>query len=200
MPVEIGENLRHYRITAKLGSGGMGEVHRAEDTRLRREVAIKILPEEFSSDPDRLGRFEREAKVLASLNHPHIAQIYGLEEHQDGRFLVLELVDGETLAERIRRGRIPVEKAILVALQIAEALEAAHGRGIIHRDLKPANIMLTSDGQAKVLDFGIAKPLLTATTEDEAETHGPWGGQALRHLGLRGSVVGDADRSSAVRG
>jgi len=171
MPVEIGENLRHYRITAKLGAGGMGEVYRAKDSLLGREVAIKILPEEFAGDSDRLGRFEREAKVLASMNHPHIAQIYGLEEDQERRFLVLELVEGTTLAERIRRGPIPVEEAILIALQIAEALEAAHGRGIIHRDLKPANIMLTADGEAKVLDFGIAKPLATASTEDEAETH-----------------------------
>jgi serine/threonine protein kinase len=145
MPVEIQENLRHYQITAKLGAGGMGEVYRAKDTFLGREVAIKVLPEEFSSDADRLGHFEREAKVLASLNHPHIAQIYGLEEHQERRFLVLELVEGTTLAERIRRGPIPAEKAVPIALQIAEALETAHGRGILHRDLKPANIMLTPD-------------------------------------------------------
>jgi len=160
-----GQSLRHYRMTAKLGAGGMGDVYRATDTRLGREVAIKTLPEEYSSDPKRLGRFEREAKVLASLNHPHIAQIYGLEEDDGRRFLVLELVEGATLAKRIGRGPIPIKESLSIALQIAEALEAAHGRGIIHRDLKPANLMLDPDGQAKVLDFGIAKPARTATAD-----------------------------------
>jgi len=170
MPVEIEQTLRHYRITAKIGAGGMGDVYRAEDTRLGREVAIKVLPEEFSTDAERLARFEREAKVLASLNHPHIAQIHGLEEDQGRRFLVLELVEGATLAERIGRGPLPIKESLSIALQITEALEAAHGRGIIHRDLKPANIMLTPDGQAKVLDFGIAKTFPTAATEGETDT------------------------------
>jgi len=151
--------LAHYRITAALGAGGMGEVWRAEDTKLGREVALKLLPDDFAADPERHARFEREAKMLASLNHPNIATLYGLE-HLDGRHaLVMELVDGEDLSERIERGAIPLEEAIPIALQIAEALEAAHEAGIVHRDLKPANIKLRSDGTVKVLDFGLAKVL-----------------------------------------
>ena len=135
----------------------MGEVWRARDTKLGREVAIKTLPEEFAKDADRLARFEREAKLLASLNHPNIAAIYGLEEHDGSRFLVLELVEGNTLADRLKRGAIPVEESLKLALQIAEALEAAHEKGVIHRDLKPANIKVTPEGKVKVLDFGLAK-------------------------------------------
>ena len=135
----------------------MGEVYRARDTKLGREVAIKILPKLFTSDPDRLARFEREARVLASLNHPHIGAIYGLEETDGMRALVLELVHGETLADRIARGPIPLTDALSIARQMADALEAAHEKGIVHRDLKPANIKLTPDGVVKVLDFGLAK-------------------------------------------
>jgi serine/threonine-protein kinase len=164
----IGATLAHYRITAALGAGGMGEVWRAQDTKLGREVALKVLPEEFAKDPERMARFEREAKVLASLNHPNIATLYGLESvsgadsdaDSDGvrtTFLAMELVEGEDLSERIKRGPIPVDEAIPIALQIAEALEAAHEQGIVHRDLKPANIKLTDDGAVKVLDFGLAK-------------------------------------------
>jgi serine/threonine protein kinase len=149
----------------------MGEVYLAEDTRLGREVAIKILPEAFTSDPERLARFEREAKVLASLNHPHIAQIHGLEDVDGQRFLVLELVEGPTLAERTKQGPIPVDEALPLAIQIAEALEAAHEKGIVHRDLKPANINLTLDGEVKVLDFGLAKPVEVAGSPDL--THSP---------------------------
>src|SRR5260370_30823965 len=150
--------IGHYRITAKLGEGGMGAVYRATDTRLNREVAIKILPEAFASDPERMARFSREAQVLASVNHPNIAAIYGVEE----RALVLELVEGTTLGELIARGPIPIDEALLIARQIAEALECAHDKGIVHRDLKPANVMITapasgSRGLVKVLDFGIAK-------------------------------------------
>src|SRR5438477_4657279 len=144
-------------VTALLGRGGMGEVYRARDTKLKREVAIKILPDEFSRDPDRMSRFQREAEVLASLNHPNIAQIYGLEESKDTQCSVMELVEGNTLQDRLMRGSIPVEEALALATQIAEALEAAHERGIVHRDLKPANIKLTSSGKVKVLDFGLAK-------------------------------------------
>src|SRR5215467_2170407 len=147
--------IAHYRITAKLGEGGMGEVWRAVDTKLGREVAIKILPDSFAQDPDRLARFTREAHVLASLNHPNIAAIYGVEDQA----LVMELVEGMTLAERIAQGPIPVEEALPIARQIADALEYAHDRGVIHRDLKPANIKITPDGRAKVLDFGLAKAL-----------------------------------------
>jgi serine/threonine protein kinase len=166
----IGHTLSHYEILDLLGSGGMGDVYRAQDTKLGREVAIKVLPEEFTADPERLARFEREAKVLASLNHPHIAQIHGLEEDDGQRFLVLELVEGETLAERISRGPIPVDEALPIARQIALALEAAHGRGIVHRDVKPANVMITEDGVAKVLDFGIARPLEAAAPGEETGT------------------------------
>src|SRR5512136_765692 len=153
----IGTSLSHYRITEKLGQGGMGEVYRAEDTNLNRQVAIKVLPDGFVHDPERLARFEREAKLLASLNHPNIASIYGLEEHEGKRFLVLELVEGQTLAERLHKGPLPVEEALEVCRQIAEGLEAAHEKGIIHRDLKPANVKITPEGKIKILDFGLAK-------------------------------------------
>jgi eukaryotic-like serine/threonine-protein kinase len=153
----IGKTLRHYQITGRLGKGGMGEVYRAKDQKLGRDVAIKLLPEEFAKDADRVARFQREAKLLASLNHPNIAAIHGLEESGGTDFLVLELVDGETLADRIKAGPIPVEESLKLALQIAEALEAAHEKGVIHRDLKPANIKVTPDGKVKVLDFGLAK-------------------------------------------
>ena len=153
----IGKTLGHYQITSQLGKGGMGEVYQAKDQKLGRDVAIKVLPEEFARDADRVARFQREAKLLASLNHPNIAAIYGLEESGGTNFLVLELVEGETLADRIKRGPIPVEESLKLALQIAEALEAAHEKGVIHRDLKPANIKVTPDGKVKVLDFGLAK-------------------------------------------
>jgi serine/threonine protein kinase len=154
----IGTTLSHFKITAKLGEGGMGEVYRAEDTKLGREVAIKVLPEAVASDPERLARFEREAKVLASLNHPNIGAIYGLEEADDKRFLVLELIDGETLQELIEQGVAP-ENALEMAAQVASALEVAHEQGVVHRDLKPANIKITPNGTVKVLDFGLAKAL-----------------------------------------
>jgi serine/threonine protein kinase len=153
MSLGPGARLGPYEVVSAIGAGGMGEVYRARDTRLQREVAIKVLPDLFAADPERLARFEREAQVLASLNHPHIAAIYGLE---DGA-LILELVEGETLADRIARGPIPLDEALPIARQIAEALEAAHEQGIIHRDLKPANIKVTPAGVVKVLDFGLAK-------------------------------------------
>jgi eukaryotic-like serine/threonine-protein kinase len=153
----IGKTLGHYQISAQLGKGGMGEVYQAKDQVLGRDVAIKVLPEEFARDADRVARFQREAKLLASLNHPNIATIHGLEEAGGTRFLVMELVEGETLADQIKRGPIPVEESLKLALQIAEALEAAHDKGVIHRDLKPANIKITPDGKVKVLDFGLAK-------------------------------------------
>src|SRR5512136_2725680 len=153
----IGTSLSHYRITEKLGQGGMGEVYRAEDTKLARQVAIKVLPQEFAHDAERLARFEREAKLLASLNHPNVACIYGLEQADGQPFLVLELVEGQTLAERIKRGRIPLDETLDICRQIAEGLEAAHHKGIIHRDLKPANVKVTPEGKVKILDFGLAK-------------------------------------------
>src|SRR5262249_4148964 len=162
MALTIGTQLSSYEITALLGKGGMGEVYRARDTKLNRSVAIKILPDEFSRVGDRVSRFQREAEVLASLNHPNIAAIYDLEEVDSCRFLVLELVEGETLAERVARGPIPFEESLDIAKQICEALEAAHERGIIHRDLKPANVTMTTDGKVKVLDFGLARAVENA--------------------------------------
>jgi serine/threonine-protein kinase len=153
----IGTRLAHYEITAHLGSGGMGEVYQASDSKLGRTVAIKFLPEAFAHDSDRVARFQREARVLASLNHPNVAAIYGVEETDGRHFLVMELVPGETLEERILRGALPLKDALPIAKQIAEALEEAHDAGIVHRDLKPANIKITADDKVKVLDFGLAK-------------------------------------------
>src|SRR5467141_1486553 len=157
MGLSAGTRLGPYEIQAPLGAGGMGEVYRARDTKLGRDVAIKILPEVFTSDPERLARFEREARTLAALNHPHIGAIYGVEDAESVHALVLELVEGDTLGERLRRGPLPLTDALAIARQIAEALESAHERGIIHRDLKPANVKITPDGTVKVLDFGLAK-------------------------------------------
>src|SRR5262249_2714780 len=160
----IGTKLAHYEITSHLGTGGMGEVYQATDTKLGRSVAIKFLPEAFSHDTERVARFQREARVLASLNHTNIAAIHGVEEIDSRHFLVMELVPGETLADRIKRGAIPIEEALSIAKQIAEALEEAHEKGIIHRDLKPANIKLTPEGKVKVLDFGLAKAYESGAT------------------------------------
>ena len=157
MPLQPGNILGAYEVTAKIGQGGMGEVYQARDTKLDRDVALKVLPEAFTADPDRLARFEREAKVLASLNHPNIGSIYGLEEAEGVKALVLELIEGPTLADRIKQGPIPIDEALPIARQIAEALEAAHEQGVIHRDLKPANVKVKDDGTVKVLDFGLAK-------------------------------------------
>jgi eukaryotic-like serine/threonine-protein kinase len=154
-----GTRLGVYQINAQIGEGGMGQVYRATDTKLKRQVAIKILPPSLAADHDRLARFQREAEVLASLNHPHIAAIYGLDESAGITALVMELVEGDDLSQRIARGAISIEEALPIAKQIAEALEAAHEQGIIHRDLKPANIKVRSDGTVKVLDFGLAKAM-----------------------------------------
>jgi len=162
MALAAGTRLGPYEVTAQIGAGGMGEVYQATDTKLKRQVAIKVLPESVAADADRLARFQREAEVLASLNHPHIAAIYGLEDAEGVKALVMELVEGPTLAERIAQRAIPVEEALAIAKQIAEALEAAHEQGIIHRDLKPANVKVREDGTVKVLDFGLAKALVPA--------------------------------------
>ena len=159
--IGVGTRVGPYEITGVLGAGGMGEVFRARDTKLLRDVAIKVLPESLASDPERRARFEREAQVLASLNHPNIGGIHGLEEGpsdgQPAQALILELVEGPTLADRIAQGPIPLDEALPIARQIADALEAAHELGIVHRDLKPSNIKLRPDGLVKVLDFGLAK-------------------------------------------
>jgi serine/threonine-protein kinase len=189
MSLSVGSRLSAYEIVAPLGAGGMGEVYRAKDTKLGRDVALKILPASFTNDPERVTRFRREAQVLASLNHPHIAQIYGLEESGDTQFLVLELVDGESLDKRIARGPIPVDEALSTARQIAEALEAAHEKGIIHRDLKPANIALTKEGAVKVLDFGLARALDQTTSNAQSATTSP---TVSVHATKAGIVLGTA--------
>src|SRR6202167_1460298 len=158
MTLIAGTKLGSYQVTGAIGAGGMGEVYQAHDTKLGRDVAIKILPAAFARDPERLSRFQREAKTLAALNHPNIAAIYGLEEDAGTTYLVMELVPGDTLADRIKRnGPVPLEEVLSIARQMAEALEAAHEKGIVHRDLKPANVKVTPEGKVKVLDFGLAK-------------------------------------------
>jgi len=202
MPLNAGSRLGPYEIVAPLGAGGMGEVYRARDTKLNREVAIKVLPEVFAKDPERLARFEREAQVLASLNHPNIAQIHGLEASSDGPALVMELVEGETLAERMGTGLgrpekprpVPIDAALPIARQIADALEAAHSQGIVHRDLKPANVKLRPDGTVKVLDFGLAKALGTGVGSGGTPTPVPSMSPTLASpVGtLAGAILGTA--------
>src|SRR6202171_2232426 len=157
MSVNAGTRLGSYEVVSQIGAGGMGEVYRAHDTKLGRDVAIKILPANFVNDSERLSRFQREARMLAALNHANIATIYGLEQFDGVTCLVMELVSGETLAERVKAGPVGIEEALKIAVQIAEALEAAHEKSIIHRDLKPANVKVTPEGKVKVLDFGLAK-------------------------------------------
>ena len=173
MALTPGIRLGVYEITAPLGAGGMGEVYRARDTKLGRDVAIKVLSDGFTHDAERIARFQREAQILASLNHPHIAAIYGLEEANESQFLILELVDGDTLADRLKAGALPLGETVAIARQVADALQAAHEKGIIHRDLKPSNIALTRDGHVKVLDFGLAKALApdaaSATAGDRSQ-------------------------------
>ena len=227
MALSAGTRLGPYEIVAPLGAGGMGEVYRARDRKLNRDVALKVLPEPFALDADRLARFKREAQVLASLNHPNIGGIYGLEETDGVKALVLELVEGPTLADRIARGPIPLDEALPIARQIAEALEAAHEQGIIHRDLKPANIKVRPDGTVKVLDFGLAKAfdsspsatdasqsptitspamtgmgviLGTAAYMSPEQAKGRAGRQAQRHLGVRLRALRDADGQTRVSG
>jgi serine/threonine-protein kinase len=181
----IGKQIAHFQIEARLGSGGMGEVYQARDMRLGRSVAVKMLPEEFARDPERTARLEREAKLLASLNHPNIAALYGLEQADGRHFLIMELVEGDTLAEQIQRGPLPVKDALKIAHQIAEALEAAHEKGIIHRDLKPANVKITPEGKVKVLDFGLAKALEEASPlASSLNTHSPTLSVMATHAGV----------------
>jgi len=157
--MESGTRLGQYEILDQLGAGGMGEVYRARDTTLDRDVAIKVIPADLAGDEQRRTRFTREAKSLAALNHPGIAAIYGLEAAGDVRFIVMELVEGETLQAKLRQGPLPVDDALAISRQVAVALEAAHSAGIVHRDIKPANVVVTAGGEAKVLDFGIAKEM-----------------------------------------
>ena len=185
----ISQTIAHYRVQEKIGAGGMGEVYRAYDTRLDRNVALKVLPEAFARDTESMARFEREAKVLASLNHPNIASIYGLEESNGTRALVMELVEGPTFAERIRQGRIALEEVLTFAKQIADGLEYAHERGIIHRDLKPSNVKLTPDSQVKLLDFGLAKALEGETVEPELQNSPTLSAAATRTGVLLGTAA-----------
>jgi serine/threonine protein kinase len=185
----IGKTLSNYEVREQIGAGGMGEVYLARDTRLGRDVALKLLPPVFSGDPERVGRFEREAKLLASLNHPHIGAIHGLERAGSNHFLVLELVDGEDLSQRLGRGPFEIEEALALALQITQALEAAHEQGVVHRDLKPANVKVTPEGRVKVLDFGLAKALETDGAPDDI-SHSP----TVLHTGgtVQGVILGTA--------
>ena len=179
MTLSPGTRLGAYEILALIGAGGMGEVYRARDTRLNRDVALKVLPELFAADPDRLARFKREAQLLASLNHPNIAVIHGFEDNA----LAMELVDGPTLADRIAQGAIPLDEALPIARQIADALESAHERGVIHRDLKPANIKVRPDGTVKVLDFGLAKAFEGEVATPDV-SHSPTLSVAATRLGV----------------
>jgi eukaryotic-like serine/threonine-protein kinase len=188
-----GTRLGPYEVTAQIGVGGMGEVYRATDTNLGRQVAIKILPKAFAQDADRLVRFEREAKTLASLNHTNVAQIYGLERSHATTALVMELVEGPTLADRIAQGAIPIDEALPIAKQIAEALEAAHEQGIIHRDLKPANIKVRPDATVKVLDFGLAKVLHAAPGAIDASQSPTITSPAMSQMGV---ILGTASYMS----
>jgi serine/threonine protein kinase len=227
IPLITGSRVGSYEVISALGAGGMGEVYRARDSKLKRDVALKVLPADVAGDRERLARFQREAEVLATLNHPNIAHIHGLEESAGTIALVMELVEGEDLSERIARGAIPLDEALPIAKQIAEALEAAHEQGIIHRDLKPANIKVRPDGTVKVLDFGLAKALSQdlktsgprqfaddhVPRDDDARDdpgngrlHGAGAGerqgrrQARRHLGVRRRAVRDADWQACLFG
>jgi len=190
----IGTSIAHYRITAKLGEGGMGEVYRATDTKLQRDVAIKVLPAEFTEDKERLARFEREAQLLAQLHHPHIASIFGIEEAEGTRALVMELVEGPTLAERLEKGPIPLVESLSLARQVAEALEEAHEKGIIHRDLKPQNIKASLEGKVKVLDFGLAKAMDPAGAASGAASASQLAQSPTLTLGatMQGMILGTA--------
>src|SRR5688572_26371015 len=168
MSLNAGQRLGPYEVIALLGTGGMGEVYRARDTNLGRDVALKVLPTAFARDPVRVARFRREAHVLAALNQPHIASIYGLVESPGRLSLVLDLVDGPTLADRLVHGPLPLDEAWPIARQVSEALEAAHDHGIVHRDLKPANIKVRADGMVKVLDFGLAKAFSSTGIDADA--------------------------------
>ena len=176
----IGQTLGNFEVLAKIGEGGMGEVYRARDTKLDRDVALKVLPREMSGDPERIARFQREARTLATLQHTNVASVYGFEETPHARFLVMELVDGEELEERLKRGALPIEDAVSIARQITEGLEAAHEKNIVHRDLKPANIKIDTDGTVKILDFGLARAFTGDPETDEDLANSPTITAAMR--------------------
>src|SRR5882672_1346487 len=197
MTLASGKTLSCYEIVGPLGAGAMGEVYRARDTRLDRDVAIKVLPTEFAQDHERLLRFEREAKSLASLNHPNIAQIHGVDQVGTTYFLVLELVEGETLEDRLKRGALRVDETLDICRQIAEGLEAAHEAGVIHRDLKPANIRITPQGAVKVLDFGVAKSM-RAAAEASSSTDSVLSTEQGRLLGTPTYMAPEQARGKAI--
>src|SRR6202158_3789047 len=188
MTIAAGTRRGSYEVVAKIGAGGMGEVYRAHDTKLARDVAIKVLPANFVNDPERLSRFQREARMLAALNHANIATIYGLEQSAGVTCLVMELVPGETLAERVKAGPLGSEEALKIAVQIAEALEAAHEKNIIHRDLKPANVKVTPEGKVKVLDFGLAKAFAGDGANDDPSNSPTLSAAAT----MQGTILGTA--------
>ena len=218
MPLNPHQSIDHYEIIALIGSGGMGEVYRARDLRLNREVAIKVLPGLSTADSDRLRRFEQEARAAAALNHPNILAVYQMGMHQRTPYLVSELLEGETLRERLKRGALPVRKVVDYGIQIAKGLAAAHEKGIVHRDLKPENLFLTKDGHAKILDFGLAR--LTQPKESELaqsshevqtmagmlmgsmgymspeQVRGHVGGPQIRYLHVHSRALRDADRTA----
>jgi serine/threonine protein kinase len=218
MTLAGGTRIGPYEISTLLGSGGMGEVYRATDVNLKRQVALKVLPDVVASDPERLLRFQREAEVLASLNHPNIAAAHGLEKSGGVTALVMELVEGVTLAERIASGPLPMNEALAIALQIADAFDAAHQRGIIHRDLKPANVKVRPDGTVKVLDFGLAKARITVADHynagDDPRGRDSWNGRlhvsragarprgrsTCGHVGVWRGALRDVDGSGRIRG
>ena len=185
MPLAPGTRLGAYELVGTLGAGGMGEVHRAHDTRLRRDVALKVLPEEVASSPERLARFEREARIVASLNHPNIVTLHSIEEAAGIRFLTMELVEGRSLADLIAPGGLPLGQVLDLIVPLAEALAAAHEKGIVHRDLKPANVMVTHEARVKVLDFGVAK-LMTP----DARTKATGSGDPSPQLSMTGEIIG----------
>src|SRR2546422_3661765 len=191
----IGQTISHYRVVEKLGGGGMGVVYKAEDTRLRRFVALKFLPDEVARDPQALARFQREAKAISSLNHPHICVLYDVGQQDGMDYLVMECVEGETLAKRLEKGPLPLDQALKYGAQIADALDKAHGKGVVHRDLKPGNIMLTPSG-AKLLDFGLARiaaPLTGAATLTAAVSQ-------ASPVTQQGAIVGTFQYMSAEQG
>jgi serine/threonine protein kinase len=227
MGIRPGSRIGPYEVTALIGEGGMGKVWRAHHTALKRDDALKVLPDAFANDPDRLARFQREAQVLASLNHPNIARVYGLEESDGTRALVMELVEGPTISDLIGEGPIAIAETLAIAKQIADALEAAHEKGIVHRDLKPANVKVCPDGTVKVLDFGLAKAMastdgvasnVTISPDHHVAGHDPGRdasghsrihesgtsegtsrGQAQRHLGVRVCALRDALGCARIR-
>ena len=184
MSLSSGTKLNEYEVLTPIGKGGMGEVYKAKDTTLGRDVAIKVLPDAFAQDAQRMARFEREAKLLASLNHPNIATIHGFESSGNVRFLVMELVEGETLAERMARGPLSLDEALPIARQMAEGLEAAHEKGVIHRDFKPANVKVTEEGDIKILDFGLAKGLDGEGSETSGDSNSPTMTRAATQAGV----------------